>query len=116
MSFVSVCGAVARSGAAPGNGSTACCVRPRREVWSSGPSADAVAARKAWKALELRECLSWTQSGADMEVKLLLPAGACDADVSSHAEQLGRARRGLTRAPRAARNTQARASRTWSCP
>ena len=48
-----------------------CC----REVWSSGPSSAALAARAVWKQLSLAESVSWTQSSSDLELRLLLPAG-----------------------------------------
>lgn len=52
-------------------------IKNNREVWNSGPSAAALAARSAWKQLSLNEALSWTQSSSDVEMKLLLPAGVC---------------------------------------
>lgn len=52
-----------------------------REVWSSGPSAAALAARAAWKQLTLSEALTWTQSSSDIEIRLLLPAGGTQAQV-----------------------------------
>ncbi|KAF8059443.1 hypothetical protein HT031_005248 [Scenedesmus sp. PABB004] len=53
-----------------------------REVWSSGPSPAAAAARCAWRRHDLGRLLTWSQSAADLDVRLLLPADTRRRDVA----------------------------------
>lgn len=50
-----------------------------RVVWSSGPKAEVLEARSAWRALSLAGCVSWSQTSDEINAWIKIPKGnTCD--------------------------------------
>ena len=55
-----------------------------RVVWDSGPKPEVRAARSAWKALALSECVSWSQTSDEVNAWIKIPKGGGYTDVITH--------------------------------